>query len=124
MAGSWMHMTTADGRLRNNETFNGMLENGGDCYEAAEECYGMVQYLADTLAAMTRVGGGMFVFKTREQLIGEARANYQSGLAIGGVQEEGEDEPDDDEEGDPPEQEGDHPGPEGDHPEPDVSSRH
>lgn len=35
-------MTTRKGKLRNNATFCGMIENPGDAYEAAEECYGMV----------------------------------------------------------------------------------
>jgi hypothetical protein len=98
MAGSWKHMITDDGRLRNNETFNGMLENGGDCYEAAEECYGMVHYLADQMAQMTRVGGGMFVARSAGELIEEARENYAHGVRLGGVQSEDESEPEDEEE--------------------------
>lgn len=101
MAGSWNHMTTDDGRLRNNETFNGMLENGGDCYEAAEECFGMVHYLADAMARITQVGGGMFVIRTKAELIAEAQEHYQIGLSIGGVQGEDEEEPED-EDDDPP----------------------
>lgn len=102
MAGSWNHMTTGDGRFRNNESFNGMLENGGDCYEAAEECFGMVQYLADAMAGITQVGGGMFVPRTRAELINEARENYRHGLRVGGVQGEDEEEPEDDDDNDDP----------------------
>lgn len=101
MAGSWNHMTTGDGRFRNNESFNGMLENG-DCYEAAEECFGMVQYLADAMAGITQVGGGMFVPRTRAELINEARENYRHGLRVGGVQGEDEEEPEDDDDNDDP----------------------
>jgi hypothetical protein len=93
MAGSWEHMTTDDGRLRNVATFHDMLDAGGDVYEAAEECYGMVQYLADVLARHTRVGGGMFVQMSRGELVAEAQENYKSGLALGGVQADGEAEP-------------------------------
>jgi hypothetical protein len=93
MAGSWKHMTTDDGRLRNNESFHGMLDTGGDVYEAAEECYGMVQYLADRLVQLTRTGGAMFVQRTRPELIEEARNNYQRGLELGGVQTEDEADP-------------------------------
>lgn len=101
-------MTTGDGRLRSNETFSGMLENGGDCYEAAEECFGMVHYLAAQMASMTRVGGGMFVAKTAGELVEEARQNYEHGLALGGVQSEDEEEPEDDEDGPPPDTESIH----------------
>jgi hypothetical protein len=93
MAGSWSHMTTEDGRLRNVATFHDMLDTGGDVYEAAEECFGMVQYLAEELSKHTRVGGGMFVSRSRGELVAEARNNYQAGLALGGVQPEDEAEP-------------------------------
>ena len=62
MAGSWQHL----------------IENLGDAYEAAEECYGMVQVLAEQLANVTG--------QPREDLIRSACARYQVGLSIGGVQ--------------------------------------
>ena len=42
MAGSWKHL------LRNDGTFRGieLLDNLGDAYEALEECYGMILWLA------------------------------------------------------------------------------
>jgi hypothetical protein len=79
VAGSWQHMTTKSGKLRNNETFNGMIENGGDAYEAAEECFGMIHYLAAILA--DEVPG-----VTRQQLIQQAEEHYKDGLRLGGVQ--------------------------------------
>lgn len=79
MAGSWSHMTTRNGKLRNNESFCGMIENLGDAYEAAEECYGMVQYLAGILA-------DELSNTTRAQLVRQAEAHYQDGLRLGGVQ--------------------------------------
>jgi hypothetical protein len=78
MAGSWQRMTTKSGKFRNNESFCGMIENLGDAYEAAEQCYGMVQVLAEQLANITG--------ELREDLIKSARARYQAGLSIGGVQ--------------------------------------
>lgn len=88
MAGSWEHMTTKSGKLRSNETFCDMVENLGDAYEAAEECYGMVQYLADLLAAHIVVGKGKTHSETRQMLINQASHEYKEGLRIGGVQHE------------------------------------
>ena len=79
MAGSWQHMTTKSGKLRNNETFCGMIENLGDAYEAAGECYGMVQWLAAELAR-----GSTAV--SRKQWIEFAEQRYEDGLRIGGIQ--------------------------------------
>ncbi len=78
MAGSWRHMTTDSGKLRNNESFCEMLENLGDCYEAAEECYGMVQWLANEWSVLTGA--------SKVQIIREAERHYKAGLEIGGVQ--------------------------------------
>ena len=88
MAGSWRHMTTKSGELRNPETFNGMIENGGDAYEAAQQCFGMIWYLAGMMATdlnWTELTGP----PSREQVLGviaEAEAHYQDGLRLGGVQ--------------------------------------
>jgi len=82
MAGSWQHMTGRTGRLLNNENFTGMIENLGDAYEAAEECYGMIWWLAETIA-----GPGA----TRAQIlrvIRQAQEHYQDGLRLGGRQRE------------------------------------
>jgi hypothetical protein len=78
MAGSWRHMTTGSGRLRNNESFCDMIENLGDAYEAAEECFGMVQYLAEQIAVETNADRG--------QVIAGAQEHYKDGLKLGGVQ--------------------------------------
>lgn len=82
MAGSWDHMTTSGGRFRNNETFCGMIENLGDAYEAAEECFGMVQWLANELAVSQPTRG------SRTDWVRRARRHYQEGLRIGGRQRE------------------------------------
>jgi hypothetical protein len=83
MAGSWQHMTTSKGRLLSNERFTGMIENLGEAYEAAEECFGMVWWLAEQAAA--RLHGT--VQPTRAQVLDvvrQAQANYRDGLEIGG----------------------------------------
>jgi hypothetical protein len=86
MAGSWNHMTTGSGKLRNTETFAGMIENLGDAYEAAEECYGMAWYLAGALAA-ARMPGAEYVPRARVlEVIREAEEHYEDGLKLGGVQ--------------------------------------
>jgi hypothetical protein len=78
MAGSWQHMTTKSGKFLNNERFCGMIENLGDAYEAAEECFGMVHWLAEQLANVTG--------QPREDLIRAAEEHYRDGLNLGGVQ--------------------------------------
>jgi hypothetical protein len=57
MAGSWRHMTTKTGQLRNNADFCSMIENLGDAYETAEECYGMIWWLAGMLVDLTGPSG-------------------------------------------------------------------
>jgi hypothetical protein len=47
MAGSYKHCVAEDGQLLTPEQFSGMIENLGDAYEAIEEMYGMVWYLAE-----------------------------------------------------------------------------
>jgi hypothetical protein len=44
MAGSYLHVVGDDGALLSNERVNGMLENGGDVFEAVEEMYGMIWF--------------------------------------------------------------------------------
>lgn len=85
MAGSWNHMVTGSGKLRNNETFTGMIENGGDAYEAAEQCYGMIWWLAEALAAVQDGTRGRARIL---DVIGQAREHYKDGLRLGGVQRE------------------------------------
>lgn len=81
-------MTTPQGRLRNNESFCGMIENLGDAYEAAEECFGMVWWLARALA-VRMPGPSDSPSRTEVQdLVREAQVNYKDGLRIGGVQRE------------------------------------
>ena len=107
MAGSWRHMTTKSGKLRSNASFTGMIENLGDAYEAAEECYGMIWFLAEQLASvldppdipgsLDRVRGDIIYLldadfpehgsrdKARD-VVRLAQENYKEGLQFGGVQ--------------------------------------
>lgn len=86
MAGSWGHMTTKTGKFRNNESFIQMIENLGDAYEAAEECFGMVWWLARGLAECR--GPGTPDRNDILEVVRQAEANYEAGLRIGGVQRE------------------------------------
>jgi hypothetical protein len=78
MAGSWDHITTSSGKFQG----TWLIENLGDAYEALEECYGMVVYLADQLAGFPGVGDRK---AARNGAIDEAERNYKEGLRIGGV---------------------------------------
>ena len=72
MAGSWDHAMGVDGALLEPEDLAGMLENGGDVWEFAEQAYGMIWLLARTSSA---------VFDLEpEDVIEMARENYKQGL--------------------------------------------
>lgn len=92
MAGSWDHMTTTPGgKLLNNEKFCGMIENLGDAYEAAEDCYGMVWWLADQLANLIYSNGPEK--PSREFTLGlveqaASHENIKIGIRLGGRQRE------------------------------------
>jgi hypothetical protein len=74
MAGSYKHVVNADG------TFHGvsLLDHLGDAYEALEEMYGMVWYLADSLAG--RYAGEQHRPAEAADLVEEARQNYTVGI--------------------------------------------
>lgn len=67
MAGSWGHIINGDGGFIAADEFPDMIENLGDAYEACEQCYGMVMFLANGDPAK----------------IEEARERYLEGLALG-----------------------------------------
>lgn len=101
MAGSWNHTVDgtdvepkSGGKLLANMDLVGMLENGGDVYEYAEEAYGMVWWLATLLSQAIGKSPA-----TPTALIEEARQNYKRGIELSpGVAEEGaleDGEPDD-----------------------------
>lgn len=74
MAGSYNHVVTDDGNLRSPEMVNRMLENGGDVYEAIEEMYGMIWWLA----SLVPDAGPM----ASEDLVEMARTQYAVGLKV------------------------------------------
>lgn len=83
MAGSYNHVVEKDGGLSSNKRVVGMLENGGDVFEAVEEMYGMIWYLAYTKTAdrdypMT---AGMRATEM-VKLVEEARVYYKTGLVV------------------------------------------
>jgi hypothetical protein len=71
MAGSWGHIVTRKGKFQGTR----LLDNLGDCYEALEECYGMVQWLAEQIAAET--------VSDRQTVIEDAQKNWQAGMRLG-----------------------------------------
>lgn len=78
MAGGWSSITTDDGKFRS-ETFAQLIDNLGDAWEAAEMCFGMVQYLAASLSDLKEF--------TREEWVEMAEENWKAGLRIGGTEE-------------------------------------
>jgi hypothetical protein len=80
MAGSWGHMTTETGQLANPAHFHDMLDTGGDVYEAALQCFGMVNWLAEQLAQASP--GNL----NRYEAIEDAIAHSREGAALGGVE--------------------------------------
>jgi len=80
MAGSYNHVVTDHGNLASNERVNGMLENGGDVFEAVEEMFGMIWYLAtqhNNEEAEDNPSRNLVEAKVRVE---QARQNYQEGL--------------------------------------------
>jgi len=84
MAGSYKHVTTNSGHLRS-DTFADMIENLGDAFEAVEELYGMVWWLAATSGDPVAA-------------IEQARQEYKIGLGYAEVTLDANDEYRDDDE--------------------------
>lgn len=74
MAGSYKHIVEEDGNLSSIEVVADMLETGGDMFEAIEEMYGMIWYLADKAAFGNH--------ETMKVMVEIARNNYSDGLDI------------------------------------------
>lgn len=47
MAGSYKHITNEKGDLKTNKEFIDSIENLGDAYEMAEECWYLIQILSN-----------------------------------------------------------------------------
>lgn len=73
MAGSYDHCVTDAGQLRDPESLAGMLENGGDVYEAVEELYGMIWWLAGAYTPQPM---------SPAAAVEAARQHYDSGLQV------------------------------------------
>lgn len=76
MAGSYNHVVTNSGNLASNERVVGMLENGGDVFEAVEQMFGMIWYLAGEL------GSGVEDADTVKESVEKACQNYKEGLEL------------------------------------------
>lgn len=74
MAGSYNHVITKSGNLREPDSFAQMIENLGDAYEMAEEMYGMIWFLASM--------GPEAAPMSAEDLVEHARQNYALGLKL------------------------------------------
>lgn len=74
MAGSYSHVTTDKGKLRNPRGVNGMLDSGGDVFEAVEEMYGMIWWLATALAQAQP-------HTTPREWVEKANENYLIGIS-------------------------------------------
>lgn len=72
MAGSYLHVTTHAGNLRSNEGFVNHIENLGDAYEAVEEMYGMIWWMALNSTETESM--------PPEDVVELARQNYKVGL--------------------------------------------
>jgi hypothetical protein len=85
MAGSYNHCVDDNGQLLSSERMvwpGAMIENLGDAYEAIEEMYGMIWYLAelaysDVPNAPEDIRGEMIA-----EAVEGARQNYDMGLKV------------------------------------------
>lgn len=70
MAGSYKHVVDEEGKLLNTWDMAEMIENSGDVFEAIEEMYGMIWYLARLAVGPTAAAGVVEV----------SRLKYKEGL--------------------------------------------
>ena len=76
MAGSYNHVVADNGNLGSNSHVVAMLENGGDVFEAVEEMYGMIWWLA------TQIANEQFGAAADPALyVDAAQTEYKTGLA-------------------------------------------
>lgn len=80
MAGSYSSITDDRGRFAG----AGNIENGGDAEELARNLFGMVQWLASSLAEAAG--------NHKDHWIEQASAHAQEGVVIGGTADEEDDE--------------------------------
>lgn len=88
MAGSYDHIVTDQGNLRSNERVVSSLETGSDVFEAIEEMYGMIWYLAKGwvgLGLFPSEGGHEAMVAYCDQVkrvVAQSQTNYKEGLGI------------------------------------------
>lgn len=89
MAGSYKHCVDDKGNLLSNDEMmitGAMIENLGDAYEAIEEMYGMIWYLADNLSLFDGHSLAESIDSRRSEtikrLIENAQDHYKRGLEI------------------------------------------
>ena len=79
MAGSYSHVVTNNrGKLLNRKNFEEMIEKPSDAYQATEEMYGMIHYLAARVELLTPEK----IYQTPEQIVEEAQKNYRHGIKM------------------------------------------
>lgn len=90
MAGSYLHATTKKGKLRNNESFIGMVDNLGDAYETVEEMYGMIWWLAEQYArSLEDAQGEPEGTHSTAGMVKDAQEKWAEGMRLSpGVQKE------------------------------------
>lgn len=80
MAGSYKHCVDGAGKLWDPRTLNRQLENGGDVYEAVEEMYGMIWFLASYVKNLTedqKLDGSDYTIKS---IVDNAEKAYKIGI--------------------------------------------
>lgn len=74
MAGSYNHVVTDHGNLRSPEAVDSSLETGGDVFEAVEEMFGMIWWLAFRLETYEDTPAHKHVEKAQKE--------YERGLRL------------------------------------------
>jgi hypothetical protein len=84
MAGSYQHIVDDEGRLLEPEDLCSMLECvSGDVYEACEEMYGMIWWLAEQYArSLEQAQGEPEGTHSTAGMVDDARERYKEGLAL------------------------------------------
>jgi hypothetical protein len=86
MAGSYKHVVADNGNLGSNSHVTVMLENGGDVFEAVEEMYGMIWFLAHLGVAphisLEEFQNLQYAREIVKDMVETARRNYQEGLKV------------------------------------------
>jgi len=80
MAGSYNHATNDDGSLRDPLDMASMLDTGGDVYEAIEEMYGMIWWLAQTIISPGIAG--LAKGATAKEFVEMAEKKYRTGILL------------------------------------------